>query len=199
MSDIKWRSPSGAYRGIFVKFSDPGDTVEGVVTFLSLTEGSVTYGDKAPQGMVQLYDPSVGDQGEGHGFYRRIDLGKKALVSEIERCMRDGLAVGSHLQVTFVENMPNLKDPKKHPWKKFRARWAEPTMTPEEVDSLVRNGRRSEGEDGSGNGYAPAQPAPAQPAPAQPAPAQQPVAAGVAAGNPAWGEGQVQPSETQVF
>ena len=192
MATPNWKTPPGAgggpgirYRGVFVKWADVGYTVEGIVTYADLEVGATTTTGE-PQGMVQIYDPSVGDQGPGnHGFYRRIDLGKKALLSVVERCLKSGLQPGWHLRLTYVESVKN-QVAGLHPWKKFKAEVAEPTISAEEIASLVAGGIRPDEEGGNG-ASAPAEAQPAAPAPAaQAAPAAPAPAAATAA--PAFNE-----------
>lgn len=136
------QEPSAGYllRGRFVKWPEPGYAVEGIVTFVNLEEDCTTTGE--PQGLVQIYDPSAVDQGEGdHGFYRRIDLGQKALRNGVKLCIRSGLKPGWHLRLFYEKDIPNQKSGLP-PWKRFTFALAEPTLTPEEIEALVSGGQR---------------------------------------------------------
>ena len=138
----------GVLRGRCVKWTKPGFTVEGVVTFINLESGALAVAGK-PGGLVQIYDPTVPNQSEGgHGPYRRISLEKKALRTEVERCIRSGLEPGWHLQLTFVKNVPN-KNPGKHPWKSFASQLAPPTLNAEQIAWLIQDGERRTEDNGS--------------------------------------------------
>lgn len=135
--------PSAGYllRGRFVKWPEPGYAVEGIVTFVDL-EGDCAAATGESQGLVQVYNPSAVDQGAGrHGFYRNIDLGNKALRSQVKRCVESGLQPGWHLRLTFVENVKN-QVAGLPPWKRFKTELAEPTLSPAEIEALVSGGQR---------------------------------------------------------
>lgn len=70
MTENKLQEPAigSALRGGFVKWPAPGEVMSGVVTYINLEEGSTDLqGNK--HGLLQVYDPTVGDQGDGdHGF-----------------------------------------------------------------------------------------------------------------------------------
>ena len=137
----EWGEPQAGspLRGRFVKWPTPGDTVEGVVTFVDLQEGSHD-GNGNVHGLLQVYDPSVGDQGDD-GFYRKIDLNKKGLLAEVDRCVRSGLQVGWHIRLTFVEALTSQKN-STYTWKRFKSLLARPTLSEEKVAELVEGGRR---------------------------------------------------------
>lgn len=140
----------GVLRGRCVKWSEPGFTVEGVATFINLERGVLAVAGK-PVGLVQIYDPAVPNQSEGgHGPYRRISLEKKALLSEVERCVRSGLQPGWHLQLTYEKDVPN-KTPGKHPWKSFLSQLAPPTLTEEQIAWLIKDGERRTKDNGTGS------------------------------------------------
>ena len=109
MTEIKLREPAAgsALRGGFVKWTAPGDTVEGVVTFVDLEKGSRDMNGNI-HGLLQVYDRTVGDQGDD-GFYRKIDLNKKGLLAEVNRCIRSGLQPGWHIRLTFMESLTSQK------------------------------------------------------------------------------------------
>ena len=182
-------------RGVFVKFPSVGTVVEGIVTFCDLDAGGFDM-NRQPTGLVQIYDPTVGDQGEGdHGFYRRVSLEKRALRNEVERCVRSGLKEGWHLRLTYAEDVPN-KDPNKFPWKRFKSNLAEPTLSAGEVARLVAEGKRAVGE--GANGSAPAPPVAAVAAPGSPPAQAAPPPAGSPQGAPPW-EGAPAGSGASVF
>ena len=189
-------------RGRFVRFPEVGATVEGIVTYVDLKSGATTMDTpREPIGVVQIYDPSVGDQGEGdHGFYRRVSLEKRALRNEVERCVRSGLKEGWHLRLTYAEDVPN-KDPNKFPWKRFKSNLAEPTLSANEVTRLVAEGKRAAGEgaNGSAPAAAPAAAPPGAPAaPGSPPAAGSPSPTGSPQGAPPW-EGAPAGSGASVF
>lgn len=151
MTEIKLREPAAgsALRGGFVKWTAPGDTVEGVVTFVDLEKGSRDAKGNV-HGLLQVYDRTVGDQGDD-GFYRKIDLNKKGLLAEVDRCIRSGLQPGWHIRLTFVESLTSQKD-STYTWKRFKSLFAKPTLAEAEVALLIANGRRDRE-----NGTAPTQ------------------------------------------
>ena len=155
MPEIKLREPAtgSALRGGFVKWTVPGDTVEGVATFVDLEKGSRDMNGNV-HGLLQVYDPTVGDQGDD-GFYRKIDLNQKGLLAEVDRCIRSGLQPGWHIRLTFVEALTSQKN-SAYTWKRFKSLFAKPTLTEAELTLLIANGR-CDGE----NGTAPARQAPA--------------------------------------
>ena len=197
MSEIAWKAgacPPSRLRGAFVKWTPVGVSVEGVVTFLNFEEGCTDPNGNV-RGLLQLYDPTFLDESamtstpgtytyplqlydptfldespDDHGHYRRIDLGQKALVSAISSCVRAGLSIGGHIKLTFTENVDNAQKGL-HPWKRFDAVWADPTLSPEQIAAVVAGGQRVEGE----NGTPPpaAAPAPAGEAEAYPEPSRE--------------------------
>lgn len=151
MTEIKLREPAAgsALRGGFVKWTAPGDTVEGVVTFVDLEKGSRDVKGNV-HGLLQVYDRTVGDQGDD-GFYRKIDLNKKGLLAEVDRCIRSVLQPGWHIRLTFMESLTSQKN-STYMWKRFKSLLTKPTLTEAEVVLLIANGRRDRE-----NGTAPTQ------------------------------------------
>lgn len=130
-------SASSTLRGGLVKWTDPGMVIEGIMTHCDLARG-----------VIQVYDDSGNAQGGDSpqllppgGCYRIIDLGKKALFREVLRCVQSGLRPGWHIQLTYLGYVLNQKAGH-YPWKQFKGRYAEPTRSATELETLIANGRR---------------------------------------------------------